>query len=315
MADQLQDDDILLYYEGNSYHCHRVLLALGEKRLSFKKIEVDIFNLQNLSPNYMKLNPSGETPTLVHGVEVVAGPEQILHYLDEAFPEHSRLFPEESTKESVKCQYFLKLAAKIDLDTLTLGVPMKTELAQVDGDELDNGYREQDVQKVLMLCRESIPEKCDQLAEENSELKDNYQKLKERSLSFPDCIDDDELDAALKMTNDVMAKLEDELKTRRIEEPPEKEWWLIGKTFSAVDVYWASILHRLEQLGLAKRYWANGKRPHVTAYLSRIKQRETFTKVPRTRFEKFVDGIKRRWPWMVPAAGFAAAGALALIIM
>ncbi|XP_077982944.1 ganglioside-induced differentiation-associated protein 1-like [Glandiceps talaboti] len=314
MAAKHSDEDLVLYYEGNSYHCHRVLLALEAKHLRYRKQEVDVAELENLSPDYMKLNPSGDTPTLVHGVEVIVGAEKILHYVDEAFQESARLYPEETSKAGRKSQYLLKLSNKLDLDILMRGVPVNQQLAGVDRDDLADGFTEEDALNRTTLFRETLPKRCDQLNEEHDDLKEEYQKKKEWGLNFPDQVNIDELDAALKMTNDVIAKLEDELTIRKIEEPPEKEWWLIGIRITITDIYWASNLCLLENLGLARRYWSDGKRPHVAAYLNKIKQHSSFKAAPQTKFETFVSRIKTRWPWIVPV-GVAVAGVLVFLVL
>ncbi|XP_006816451.1 ganglioside-induced differentiation-associated protein 1-like [Saccoglossus kowalevskii] len=307
------DDQLLVYYWEYSVDCQRVLLALEEKKIDYKKIAVNILELENVSPWYMKINPRGEVPTVVRGNDVVMETETILHYLDDTFVETTRLCPDEESEEGFRCKYQLKLASKIDLVKLNFGVPVLPEVA--GSDDVKENFTADDVTALVKLFRESLVERCDQLASENPDLSDAYAKKKEWGLAFPESPDAELLDAALKMTNDVLTKLEEDLTTRKMEESPDTTWWLVGTTFTTADIYWATILHRLEQLGLEQRYWANGKRPHVSYYLDRIKQRANLSVTEQTGFMGFVGRVKKRWPWMAVPIGVVAAGLVGLLIL
>ena len=78
---------ILLYDFGNSVCCQKVRITLREKGLTWQAIGVDLFTSQQYDPAYLKLNPKGVVPTLVHeGVPIIES-TLICEYLDDAFPE------------------------------------------------------------------------------------------------------------------------------------------------------------------------------------------------------------------------------------
>jgi glutathione S-transferase len=75
-----------LYHNINSVCAQKVRIALLEKGLAAKEHLLTLRGDQN-EPAYLKLNPNGVIPTLVHDGEVVVESSLILYYLDEAFPE------------------------------------------------------------------------------------------------------------------------------------------------------------------------------------------------------------------------------------
>jgi glutathione S-transferase len=80
---------IKLYHGTTSVCAIKVRLVLAEKGLDW---EGEILNLQQgdqHTPEYLKLNPNGVIPTLVHDGNVIIESSVILGYLDEAFPDPS----------------------------------------------------------------------------------------------------------------------------------------------------------------------------------------------------------------------------------
>jgi len=57
---------LILYEYGNSVACQRVRLALCEKGLVWESRHVDLFRSEQYDPEYLKLNPKGLVPVLVH---------------------------------------------------------------------------------------------------------------------------------------------------------------------------------------------------------------------------------------------------------
>jgi len=75
-----------LYHNINSVCAQKVRIALFEKRLPVTEHLLTLQGDQN-DPAYMKLNPNGVVPTLVHDGKVITESSLILYYLDEAFPD------------------------------------------------------------------------------------------------------------------------------------------------------------------------------------------------------------------------------------
>jgi glutathione S-transferase len=78
-----------LYHNIISTCSQKVRLCLAEKGLEFVDRHIEFRDDGHLSPEYLKLNPNGVVPTLVHDGSVVTDSSVIMEYLDEAFPETS----------------------------------------------------------------------------------------------------------------------------------------------------------------------------------------------------------------------------------
>jgi glutathione S-transferase len=76
-----------LYHFNDSVCAQKVRVVLAEKHLDWVPHHVDLMKLENLDPAYLKLNPNGVVPTLVHDGAVVIESSEIIEYLDEHFPD------------------------------------------------------------------------------------------------------------------------------------------------------------------------------------------------------------------------------------
>jgi len=75
-----------LYHNVNSVCAQKVRIALQEKGQQAKEHLLTLRGDQN-DPAYMKLNPNGVVPTLVHDGQPIVESSLILYYLDEVFPD------------------------------------------------------------------------------------------------------------------------------------------------------------------------------------------------------------------------------------
>ncbi len=73
------------YHNINSVCAQKVRIALNEKGLDAKEHLLTLRGDQ-FDPAYLKLNPGGVVPTLVHDGNAIVESSLILYYLDEAFP-------------------------------------------------------------------------------------------------------------------------------------------------------------------------------------------------------------------------------------
>ncbi len=77
-----------LYHYRNSICSERVRMLLYEKRITdYVSHHVDLLTGEQFTPEYMKLNPRAETPTLVHDGAVVRQSSIICEYLEDILPE------------------------------------------------------------------------------------------------------------------------------------------------------------------------------------------------------------------------------------
>src|ERR1700692_4247115 len=86
VQNRIQEDMLELYHTINSVCAQKVRIALKEKHQEVKEHLLTLQGDQN-DPAYMKLNPNGVVPTLVHDGHVIIESSLILYYIDEAFPD------------------------------------------------------------------------------------------------------------------------------------------------------------------------------------------------------------------------------------
>jgi glutathione S-transferase len=77
---------MLLFTGRNSICTQKVLITLFEKRLAWDTRRVDLFKNEQYDPGYLKYNPKGVVPTLVHNDKAIVESTLICEYLDETFP-------------------------------------------------------------------------------------------------------------------------------------------------------------------------------------------------------------------------------------
>jgi glutathione S-transferase len=78
---------LLLYHHPISTCSQKVRLALAEKGLTFDQHVIDWGTQEHLSEAYLRLNPNGVVPTLVHDGQPIVDSSVICEYLDEVFPQ------------------------------------------------------------------------------------------------------------------------------------------------------------------------------------------------------------------------------------
>ncbi len=92
---------LVLYNAPQSTCSQRVRFVLNAKGLEFAEHKLDLFAGDQLKEDYLKLNPNGLVPTLVHDDTVLIESSVINEYLDEVFPEPERFVPEDAGERAV----------------------------------------------------------------------------------------------------------------------------------------------------------------------------------------------------------------------
>jgi glutathione S-transferase len=78
---------LVLHHAWRSSASRRVRLCLEEKGLAYEGHAVDLAKMEHHAPEYLKINPNGVIPTLVHDGRALYESGTICEYLDEVFPE------------------------------------------------------------------------------------------------------------------------------------------------------------------------------------------------------------------------------------
>ena len=83
---------IRFYQFGNSVCCQKVRITMLEKQLTWEPVEVNLFRNEQYSSDYLKINPKGVVPALVHDGKAITESTLICEYLDDFYP-HPTLIP------------------------------------------------------------------------------------------------------------------------------------------------------------------------------------------------------------------------------
>lgn len=78
---------MILHHAWRSSASRRVRLCLEEKGIAYEGHVVDMGKLEHHSPAYLKINPNGVIPTLIHDGMPLHESGTICEYLDETFPD------------------------------------------------------------------------------------------------------------------------------------------------------------------------------------------------------------------------------------
>src|SRR5882757_3805469 len=78
---------MILHHGWRSSASRRVRLCLEEKGLAYDGHVVDMARLEHHSPEYLRINPLGVIPTLIHDGKPLHESGTICEYLDETFPD------------------------------------------------------------------------------------------------------------------------------------------------------------------------------------------------------------------------------------
>jgi glutathione S-transferase len=78
---------ITFYQFGNSVCCQKARITMSEKGLSWQPIEVNLFRNEQYLPEYLKINPKGVVPAMIHDGRPVIESTLICEYLDDVYPD------------------------------------------------------------------------------------------------------------------------------------------------------------------------------------------------------------------------------------
>lgn len=78
---------ITFYQFGNSVCCQKARITMSEKGLTWEPIEVNLFRNEQYAPDYLKINPKGVVPAMIHDGKAIIESTLICEYLDDVYPE------------------------------------------------------------------------------------------------------------------------------------------------------------------------------------------------------------------------------------
>ncbi len=222
-----------LYHNINSVCAQKVRIALAEKGLDCKEHMMTLQGDQ-FAPDYLKLNPNGVVPTLIHDGKPVIESSVILYYLDEAFPQHS-LMPQDPYQRATVRLYNKMIDEYVHTACMTLSfaTAFRARMARMTEEEREAEFAKAPNQKRSDIKRDVTAHGLQ--SHYTVDAIEQHEKL----LSW--------MEAGLKQAP-----------------------YLAGSAYSLADIAVVPYILRLELLKLA-RMWE--KRPGVAGWWERIKAR------------------------------------------
>jgi glutathione S-transferase len=202
-----------LYNAPISTCSQKVRMALAEKQLPWTDRRLSFSAGEHLAPAYLKLNPNGVVPTLVHDGGVVIDSSVINEYLEDVFPERP-----------------LRPANKLDLAHMRA---WRQYIDEVPTPSIR--YPSFNAYFVMMFANKS-DEEFEAYAARLPLRRDFY--LKMGRTGFPQA----EVDAALRRLRQSLERMEQSL---------ERSRWLAHDSFTLADISIMPTVVRMEDLGLA----------------------------------------------------------------
>ena len=111
--------------------------SLPERNKDWVEHDVDLNKFQQLTPEYLKLNPNGVVPTLVHDGQPLIESSALLEYLEEIIPEPS-LVPADSIGRA-KMRAWMRYIDEVP--TVAVRVPTFANIIATDALRQDHGHR------------------------------------------------------------------------------------------------------------------------------------------------------------------------------
>jgi glutathione S-transferase len=225
-----------LYHNLASTCSQKVRLCLAEKRLDYVSHEISLADFENLSEEYLAINPHGVVPTLIHDGETILESSVICEYLDEIYPVPA-LSPS-SALGRARMRAWMRYNEEVPTAAIR-------------------------VSSFYKLWREeirSIPEReFEQLSQAMSVRRGLFTQLR-RSESHDDPVVRESLDGLKRMMD-------------RMEKALEDQEWLAGDVITLADLVQVPILVRLEDLSMTS-LWE--RRPGVTRWYAAVQARPSF---------------------------------------
>jgi glutathione S-transferase len=232
---------MLKLYQGRLAVCAiKVRLTMAEKGIDFEPVNLNLRAGDQHKPDYLKLNPNGVVPTLVHDDFVLIESSVIMQYLDELHPEPP-LQPADPRNRACMRIWMKRVDEYLHPGnaTLTYAMVHAREMKEKTPEELENHYR-------------GIP---------NPATRARQRAAIEQGMDAPDAVQ------ALQFYEKALTDMEALL---------AHQAWLAGDVYSLADAAVTPYINRFTMLGLSSM-WSE-TRPRVTDWFERIKARPSYQK-------------------------------------
>ena len=248
---------LTLYHAMHSTCSQKARICLFEKGLEFESRLVDLAGKEQLTPEYLKLNPNGVVPTLVHDGEPVTDSSVICEYLDEQFPQVPLSPPDALGRARMRA--WLRYIDEVPTAAVRVPSFNGAFLYRFQGMDAERFKQEQADVRPLR--------------------KHFYRRMGPEGFSQAD------IGASVEQIGRTVDRMEDAL---------AKGPWLLGDRYTIADMTVAPLIDRMADLGFSD-IWSDGRRPRVSDWYRRMRERPAFQRAfPRgARLSEFLNVVPR----------------------
>jgi glutathione S-transferase len=213
-----------------------VRICLAEKEIAWDSRPVDLLNAENLSPEYLAINPNGVVPAFVHDGRPIIESTVMCEYVDEVWPHDPKLSPDDPVARA-EMRAWLRFIDEVP--SMAIRVP---------------SFQNVFLERFKAMSEEEYAAFRDQ----NTLRREFFMRLNRTGFS------DAEYDNSIRQLDLTVARMEQAL---------AKGVWLVGGQYTIADICVAPLFQRMEDLGMTDN-WANA--PQVSDWFARMKARPAY---------------------------------------
>jgi len=150
-----------LYHNDMSTCAQKVRATLAEKDIAWDGHDLNLRTGEQHKPQFLKLNPRGVVPVLVHDGNVINESNIIMEYLEDAFPDTKRLMPKSAIGKAAVRNLLQRLdtALHLHIATISVGIAFRDQLLAVHKNDqaLEAYYAAVPDPRLQAVYREVVP--------------------------------------------------------------------------------------------------------------------------------------------------------------
>jgi glutathione S-transferase len=226
-----------LFHHDASTCSQKVRICLAEKGIDWVNRHVDLGTQENLTPEYLAINPNGVVPAFVHDGTPIIESTVMCEYVDEVWPDGISLSPDDPKKRA-EMRAWLRYIDEVP--SMAVRVPTFQNLL---------------IDRFKAMSEEEYAE----FRDSNTLRRDFFMRLNRTGFS------EEEYENSLMQLRATVERMEEAL-TR---EGP----WIVGAQYTIADICMAPLLQRMEDLGMTDIYDGSSA---VVDWFERIKARPAY---------------------------------------
>jgi glutathione S-transferase len=255
-----------LYHHGSSACAAKVRFALGEKGMQWTSRYVDILAGEQFRADFLRINPKGVVPVLVHDGRIIRESTVICEYVEEVFDGPS-LYPDTPYER-----------AQVRIWTKAVDEELHPACSAIT-------YVVSHRHTILRNGAGNFEDFLKQGASEGQAARERKWRWIHEGLAAPGAADQIRLYEGY---------------LRRMEAALQQNPWLVSDCFTMADVALAPYLNRLAALSMHEM-WEGGRFPRVADWFARVRARPTFSPallewVPEELRQEMAANGRKSWP-------------------